>query len=444
MADREILSGTRLIVLSLPSLAFAGYDLARRVFLAPYLSGELSLQVGVVGWLVLLANFASIPAELLAGSMGDHGSDRLGRRRLWMILGTALALIGTAGLLRQGTAPSITSVAVALVALVVGWALCNVTHGAWALEAAHDNRSRGRIFGTRTLFGIAGGICFSAIGALQVASWPSPFTVIMITVAFGALVLHATLVTLLPDQAPAPGRWRLASLLDPLWLLFASRGNRRLAALFALNGAHAAITTTGYFYMVDNGLGLHGWAPTGILVQTICAAIGILAAIRIGASLSAHALLRLTLWANLGLALALPLLPAGSPVALILWTVPFGLTSAIDFMALRMLLGARLDAGSSPSGKRAAAHYAGFHLPFNLCGAVASGLLFAGYRTLGFDPRAALGPEQTFAPVLLVPGAAAALITLVSLRILADSSLDEPAGISSAMRTTPEALTEQV
>jgi Na+/melibiose symporter-like transporter len=436
MADLEILSGTRLVVLSLPSLAFAGYDLARRVFLAPYLSGELALQVGAVGWLVLLANFAPIPAELLAGSMGDHGSDRLGRRRLWMILGTALVLIGTA--------PSIAPVAVALVALVVGWALCNVTHGAWALEAAHDSRSRGRIFGTRTLFGIAGGIGFSAIGTLQVPGWPSPFTTIMILVAFGAMTLHAALVFFLPDRAPARAEWRLASLLDPLRLLFANRGNRRLAALFALNGAHAAITTTGYFYMVDNGLGLRGWAPIGILVQTICAAIGILAAIRIGAGLSAHALLRLTLWANLVLALALPLLPAGSPAALMLWTVPFGLTSAIDFMALRMLLGARLDAGSAPSGKQAAAHYAGFHLPFNLCSAIASGLLFAGYRALGFDPRAALGPEQTFAPVLLVPGIAAALITLVSLRILADSSLDEPAGTPSATRITPEAITEQV
>ncbi len=444
MADRELLSGTRLVVLSLPSLAFAGYDLARRVFLAPYLSGELALQVGAVGWLVLLANFAPIPAELLAGSMGDHGSGRFGRRRLWMILGTALVLIGTAGLLRQGMAPSIAPVAVALVALVVGWALCNVTHGAWALEAAHDSQSRARIFGTRTLFGIAGGIGFSAIGALQVPGWPSPFTTIMILVAFGALVLHVALVTLLPDRAPAPARWRLASLLDPLRLLFANRGNRRLAALFALNGAHAAITTTGYFYMVDNGLGLSGWAPAGILVQTVCAAIGILAAIRIGASLSAHALLRLTLWANLVLALALPLLPAGSPAALMLWTVPFGLTSAIDFMALRMLLGARLDTGATPSGKRAAAHYAGFHLPFNLCGAIASGLLFAGYRALGFDPRAIAGPEQAFAPVLLAPAIAAALITLISLRILADSQLEEPAQPSSVRPIGPEAFTEQV
>ena len=155
------------------------------------------------------------------------------------------------------------------------------------------------------------------------------------------------------------------------------------------------------------------------------------------ANLSAHTLLRLTLWANLVLALALPMLPAGSPAALMLWTIPFGLTSAIDFMALRMLLGARLDAADAPSGKRAAAHYAGFHLPFNLCGAAASGLLFTGYRTLGFDPRAMPAPEQTFAPVLLAPSLAAALITLASLRILAREANSTPC-------TNPGASTEQL
>jgi MFS/sugar transport protein len=262
MTDRETLSATRLIVLSLPSLAFAGYDLSRRVYLAPYLSGELALQIGTVGWLVVLANFASIPAELLAGSMGDQGVSRFGRRRLWMMLGTALILIGTAMLLARGSAASIAAIVLALMVLVIGWAFCNVTHGAWALEAARESRIRGRIFGTRTLFGILGGIGFSVIGALPGGAQSSPFAAIMIPVAFGALLLHAALILLVPDQRPAPGRWRFAVLLDPLRLLFANRGNRRLAALFALNGMHAAITTTGYFYLVDDGLGLPGWAPT--------------------------------------------------------------------------------------------------------------------------------------------------------------------------------------
>ncbi|WP_204312260.1 hypothetical protein, partial [Raoultella planticola] len=73
----------------------------------------------------------------------------------------------------------------ALMVLVIGWAFCNVTHGAWALEAARESRIRGRIFGTRTLFGILGGIGFSVIGALPGGAQSSPFAAIMIPVAFG-------------------------------------------------------------------------------------------------------------------------------------------------------------------------------------------------------------------------------------------------------------------
>ncbi|MBL7373683.1 hypothetical protein INQ23_30650, partial [Escherichia coli] len=76
---------------------------------------------------------------------------------LWMMLGTALILIGTAMLLARGSAASIAAIVLALMVLVIGWAFCNVTHGAWALEAARESRIRGRIFGTRTLFGILGG-----------------------------------------------------------------------------------------------------------------------------------------------------------------------------------------------------------------------------------------------------------------------------------------------
>ena len=125
-------------------------------------------------------------------------------------------------------------------------------------------------------------------------------------------------------------------------------------------------------------------------------------------------------WANLLLALALIALPAGRPAALILWTALFGLVSAVDFMALRLLLGERLDLAARTGGTnaRAAAHYAGFHLPFNLCGSLATGLLFAGYRLLGFDPATPHGTEHSYLAAQLMPAACAALLMAISIRTL--------------------------
>lgn len=161
------------------------------------------------------------------------------------------------------------------------------------------------------------------------------------------------------------------------------------------------------------------WGPTGVLVQSICAALGIGAAIAVGARIPAVRTRHAVFWINLLLAIALIALPAGNPAALMLWTALFGLVSAVDFMALRVLLGERLDlAGrSGEANARAAAHYAGFHLPFNLCGALATGLLFAGYRLLGFDPAAGRA-EHVYIAVQLLPALSAALLMAASILLV--------------------------
>lgn len=410
------LSGTQLLAMSLPTAMFAGYDLARRSFLAAYLTYDLGLSIGAVGGLVMLAGLASIPAEMLAGALCDRGSRRLGPRVLWMACGTALLVAGGATVLLLGRSGALLPVALGLVALVVGWAVCNVTHGAWALEATRDGRSRARVFGLRTVAGIVGGVGFSLVGVLQAGRIPSPFAAILLIVSIGAPLAHAGLIALLPDRATPRPRWRHGTLVAPLRLLFASRGNRRLAALFALNGAHNAITGTGYLYLVGGALALPGWGPTGLLVQALCAAIGIGATIALGARVPATRMLAAVFWVNLLLAVALVALPPHRPALLMLWTALFGLVSAVDFLALRMLLGERLDLAARAGGDAcAAAHYAGFHLPFNLCGALAAGLLLLGYRLLGFDPGAAPPSAQAFVAAQFLPAAAAALLMTASL-----------------------------
>ena len=427
LTKRSTPSGIQLLALSVPTWVFAGYDLARRTFLAAYLSYDLGLPIAVVGWLVILAGLAAIPAEMIAGALCDRGPGRFGPRVSWMLSGTALLVVGGVMMLCLDRTSSRPPVAIALVALVVGWAICNVTHGAWALEATRDGAGRARVFGLRSLAGILGAVAFSLIGALHVGHW-SPFAAILLVVSVGAPLAHAGLILLVPDRAPLARARHRGTLLEPVRLLFANRENRRLAALFALNGAHTAVTGTAYLYLVGDALALPGWGPPGVLVQSACAAIGIGVAIAFGTRVPPARTLHAVFRVNLLLALALIALPAGRPAVLILWTALFGLVSAVDFMALRLLLGERLDlaARTGDMNARAAAHYAGFHLPFNLCGALATGLLFAGYRLLGFDPATSHGTEHSYLAAQLMPTACAALLMATSIRMLWSPAAKEP------------------
>lgn len=418
------LTAAQRLALALPTFVFAGYDLARRSFLPMFLSNDLKLPIAAVGWLVALAGFAAIPAELLTGTFGDHGLSRWGRRSQWMVLGTLLIGAGGTGLLLAGRAWSNGAAGWSIVALVIGWALCNVTHGAWALEVGADTEARSQIFGLRSLFGIAGGMAFAGLPLLPVGMAGPPFRAILTAVVGGAVVTHLWLVARVPDAAPVRSRWRWARVGEPLRLLVRNRPNRQLAALFALNGAHTAITTAGYLYLVEFGFGLPAWGPTGVLVQALCAAIGIAGALRWAAGWGAARLLRGVLWANLVLAVALPLLPAHRPWPLLVWSGIFGLFSAVDFMALRVLLGDRLDRyrdtaeDAAAAAAAAASHYAGFHLPFNLCAAAAGGLLLAGYRWLGFEPALRQPTEQLFFSLILLPAIGSAILMIASLYLI--------------------------
>jgi Na+/melibiose symporter-like transporter len=417
--DRSQPSIAQLFALSLPTWVFAGYTLARHSFLAAYLSYDLGLSIGVVSWLVTLSGLASIPAEIIAGAMCDRGPRWLGPRVTWMLCGTLLLVAGSGGLLLldRGSGGPV-QIALALVALVVGWAFCNVTHGAWALEVTSNGAGRTRVFGLRSLAGIIGGVTFSLIGVVQVGHGWSPFTTIVLAVAIGAPLAHAGLIATLPDRAPATGQWRRSLIVEPLRLLFANRENRRLATLFALNGMHSAIMGTAYLYLVRNALSLPGWGETGLLLQAVCAAIGMAVAITFGARLPATTTLRAISLVKLLLGSALLLMPGDQPSLLMLWTALLGLVSAVDFMALRVLLGERLDASSQTAPARAAAYYAGFHLPYNLCAALATGALLLAYWLFGFDPVKAHGTEQSYFAAQLLPALSTASLMIFSLRLL--------------------------
>lgn len=445
--DLRAPSRVRLLALSLPTFVFAGYDLARRSFLAAYLSYDLGMQIGDVGWLVMLVGLASIPAEMIAGGLCDRGWRRVGARTLWMAGGTVSSVGGGVALLALDRSSGLLSLALAMLPLVAGWAICNVTHGAWALEATQDNRGRAQVFGLRALAGIGGGVAFSLIGVMRTGQMPSPFAAILIALLVATPLAHLGLIALVPDRAEPAGGLRRAALFAPIRLLFATRGNRRLAGLFALNGAHTATTTVGYLYLVGAALAIPEWGPTGILLQSICAAVGIAAVITYGSRVPPIQTLRVICWINLLLAMALIALPPGRPAALMLWSALFGLVSAIDFMALRVLLGDRLDlaARADDASARAAAYYAAFHLPFNLCAALATGVLFAGYRLLGFDPAAAHGAEHPYVAAQLMPALYALILMTASLRLVRRYRQEQAAAPAPQAPAEPESMsTEQV
>jgi len=396
MTPQDAVPGrAEMLALSLPSFVFSGYELARKTYLPVLLVGAAGLDMGRAGLILTIVGGWSILVEVLFGMICDLAPNPRRRRGFWVIAGTAVQWVG--GLILWLGPPQGRSVLLwlaGLLPLASGWVLSNLAHGAWALERASGIVARGRIFGARAQAGMAGSVLFgmAVLWSGHGAKSADDFYVILLLTLVGAPLVHGWLIWRVKERAGAAlPRFDCRGVLKPFRVCIASPADVWLAALFLLVGAHMAVIGSSFLFIARHRLALPDWGTPGIVMQALAAMV----ATGIAPGLLRHVpplrMLAGVFAINLGLALALPWLPAGQVMPLMAWSVGSGATMAVDFMLLRVLLGQRLDRDRRRDGDApAAAFYAGFHLPFNIGAMMGTALLFRGLAWTGLGGGAGL------------------------------------------------------
>lgn len=381
-----------MLALSLPSFVFSGYELARKTYLPVLLVGAAGLEMARAGLILTVIAGWSILVEVVFGMVCDVAPDARRRRGFWVAVGTVLQWAGGLTLWVAGPGGgSVTVWLLGLLPLASGWVLSNLAHGAWALERAGGDLARGRIFGARAQAGMAGSILFALaiLWSGQTGPGLDPFYVILGLTMVGAPLTHGWLIWRVHergDETPISARLDLASLLKPFQVCAATPADRWLATLFLLVGAHMAVIGSSFLFIARHRLALPDWGTPGILAQALAAMAGTGIAPGLLSRMSPLRMLAGVFTINLALALALPALPPGQIVPLLVWSAGTGATMAVDFLLLRVVLGQRLDRERQRHGEApAAAFYAGFHLPFNIGAMIGTGLLFHGLGWTGLE-----------------------------------------------------------
>jgi Na+/melibiose symporter-like transporter len=421
-----------LAALSLPTLVYAGFELGRKSFLPVLLMGAAGLGAARTGVILTIIGTWGIAVEVLFGMICDLAPDPARRRAFWVTVGTVLQMVaGLALWLMPAQGRSAGMWLVCLLTLTGGWVLSNLAHGAWALEWASGVAARARVFGTRAQFGVAGSILFALIVLLGQrflpGGGPDPFYLILGLTLLGAPLAHALMIWRVEERGHAPVRVRarsareqarlsLANVLKPFQVCLASPADRVLALLFLLVGAHMGLLGGALLLVIRHRLGLAAWGATAILVQTMASGGGVAWAQGLLRQRSPLGIMAGVFAINLVLALWLPLLPPGRPVAMIAWVMASGATMAVDFTLLRVLLGDRLDREARrDGGAPAAAFYAGFHLPFNLGATLAVAMLFQGLVLAGVELDDARRAVQAGRVLVWLTGGMAAMISALAL-----------------------------
>ncbi len=137
----------RAIGFSGATLPVTAMDTALLIYLPPHLSGRLGIPLTVVGVCWALVRMLDIVVDPLLGVTIDATRTRIGRYRLWMLLGVPVAMLSTWVLFfaKPGVGPVF--LVIWLLALYLARSILHMAHPAWASTLATTYNDRSRLFG---------------------------------------------------------------------------------------------------------------------------------------------------------------------------------------------------------------------------------------------------------------------------------------------------------
>jgi Na+/melibiose symporter-like transporter len=161
--DRSSPSLGRTLAFAATSLPISAVVLAITIHLPAYFATNMGLPMATVGLSFAICRFIDIPVEPMLGLSMDRTRTRLGRYRVWHILGAPLLMLG---LFMLGSAPHGLGqpyLVVWLLVMYLGLSTLLLSHAAWAATLATTYNARARIFGIMAGAGVIGSLGVLAV-----------------------------------------------------------------------------------------------------------------------------------------------------------------------------------------------------------------------------------------------------------------------------------------
>ncbi|WP_293679365.1 MFS transporter [uncultured Phenylobacterium sp.] len=375
---------------NLPVMAIA---LAISVYLPKYFASNIGVSLAAVGGAFALVRLIDIPLDPLLGMAMDRTRTRIGRYRLWMLIGTPILLVSIHRLFLPP--PGITEVYLIgwLLMMYVGFSIIVLAHSAWASTLSKTYDERTRLFAAMTAVGVGGQACvllaplllkelgYSETAGVQGMGW----FIIAATPVAVALMLWRTPEYVAPASAAHP-HFRLK---DYVALVTQPDMARILAADLCLSlgpGCMSALYL--FFFTASRGFTL-GQASLLLLVNILVGFVGAPAMGKLATRIGKH---RATMVACAGfgaMMATLMAIPQGDMVVAIPIMLAFGFFSSGFVVLTRAMVADVSDLMRLEQGQeRAGLLFALTTLTSKVAGALSIFLTYQLLARIGFDARA--------------------------------------------------------
>jgi Na+/melibiose symporter-like transporter len=150
-----------------PHIPIAALTLAVAVHLPRYFASTLGMSLALVGSAFALVRFIDIPLDPMLGLAMDRTKTRLGRYRLWTLLGAPVLMLAFYMLINAPPGVGRLYLMGWLLVMYLGFSILLLSNLAWAATLATNYAQRSRIFGAFTALGVTGAVAVLIIPVLM-------------------------------------------------------------------------------------------------------------------------------------------------------------------------------------------------------------------------------------------------------------------------------------
>ena len=388
--DKRLSLGT-ILSFSTAALPLSALGVALFVYLAPYFSSHLGVPLAVVGWAWWVVRMLDIGVDVGLGMAMDRTRTRLGRYRVWMILGAPLLILAVYMLFMAPVGIGGGYLVTWLLVYYLATSILGLAHSAWGAKLAGHYHERSRVFGILAAVGVVGALLVllfpilakstghTAAEGVRAMGW----FVIWLTPLGVGLVVWRTPETIAPD---AP-KERFA--LRDYWALFKKPDLMRLflAQMCLTLGPGWMSALYLFFFTISRGF-TQEQASILLAVYIAAGVAGALATARLAMRFGKHrTLMAATTAYSLGLCAVFILPRASMPAAVPLMFWCGSMASGFDLMIRAMLADVGDEVRLEQGRERISLIYAVNTLAAKIAAAFALVLTYPLLAALGFDPK---------------------------------------------------------
>lgn len=159
-------SNWRLTLYALPSIPIAFLFLPVAMMMPAFYASELHVSLAAIGGFLLVSRGLDVILDPMIGKWSDGTRSVLGRRKLWMLMGTPLLMLGAYLLFMPPVAPSGWYLLVASFIIYAGGSTVGLPYSAWGTELVETYHGRSRMAGFREAAAVFGGLLAASIPAV--------------------------------------------------------------------------------------------------------------------------------------------------------------------------------------------------------------------------------------------------------------------------------------